>query len=81
MKISQAIKYLQKVKKDEGDLEIVCMTEVDGAFCIEHGRVFDVIQLPGEDDELEGPIVAFMEPVEENDGHYKEMKPKLKRIK
>jgi len=64
MKLREAIQKLQEFEKEVGDAEIVSLTEVDGRFCIEHGRVFDIIQLPDENDQLEAPVIAFMEPVE-----------------
>lgn len=72
MKLREAIQKLQEFEKEVGDAEIVSLTEVDGRFCIEYGRVFDIIQLPDENDQLEAPVIAFMEPVE--DSHLKIIK-------
>ena len=64
MKLSEAIKRLQEFEKEAGgDIPVVSMVDVDGAFCIEHDRIFDLIEIPDDDENLDNPqlVCAFME--------------------
>ena len=76
MKISQAIEMLKMAQDQVGDVDVMSLTEVDGHFCCEFERTFEIIQIPDEA-ENEITVVAFMEPPEEE----KSGKPTLKIVK
>lgn len=60
--VREAILELQTILRDVGDLEVCSMTEVDGRFCIERGRNFDVIEVPEDEvgaEQFSGPICVF----------------------
>ena len=76
MKISQAIEILKHAQEHVGDVPVISLTEVDGQFCCEFERMFEIIQIPDEA-ENEITVVAFMDPPEEE----KSGKPTLKIVK
>lgn len=67
MKLSETISKLTEIFNQDGDMEVIRMTEVDGRFFVEYGCIFDVIQVPDENDNLGLPVVCFMEPIESDD--------------
>lgn len=79
MKVSEAIAELQKTLAQEGDLEMVVVTDVDGQFCIDRGRTLDVIEFEcGSPDCKElHQVCAFLEEPDSSQVEY----PTLKRIK
>lgn len=79
MKISEAIQKLIVINNEIGDADIVKVVEDEDFFRIEYGCIFDIIQIPDENDKLGPPVVSFMEPIEDESP----IKPKfeLKRIK
>jgi hypothetical protein len=60
MMISEAIQALQEIIDDVGDLELVSIVDVDGAFLIDHNRIFECVTPDGYDD----MVVAFMDQIE-----------------
>lgn len=61
MKISEAITELEKILKEDGDLEIVGLREAQDHFLIEHGMIFSYIKTPCEHDEsVEHEYCAFL---------------------
>lgn len=48
MKLSEAIKQLQAIKKECGDIEIVDLFEEDEDFGLDHNVWFEVIEVPNE---------------------------------
>lgn len=61
MKILDAIAVLHEIFTEHGDLELVSITDVEDGACIDHGREFHVAILPGEDDEDEEVVCAFVD--------------------
>lgn len=70
MRVSEVIAELRDVLAEAGDIEVVMVSDVDGRFVIEEGRVLDVIQLPDEAGTLENAklVCAFLEPPEREEG-------------
>lgn len=67
MRISEAIASLSQLKEEHGDLELVSLSDADGGFMIEFGRVFEMIELPDNDDPNAKnwtSVIAFLEPSE-----------------
>jgi len=83
MNVRQAIKELQLIERAVGgDVELISMTDVDGRFCIDTGRVFDLIEIPppGEDvtpGQKLTLVCAYMDPIDENAG---EPAPRILRV-
>ena len=66
MKISDAIVQLQQIQAELGDLELVTVTDIDGTFMIEEGKIIDVIEIPDDDETTMYPVCAIMEPLDED---------------
>lgn len=95
MKISEAILQLNEALNLVGDVDIIKIADVDGCFMIDNDIYFDVIEIPGDDendDELI-PVCALFtmnnEGVDENgdsapglefDTKNENKKPKLKPV-
>ena len=60
MKISEARKKLEEFEKEVGDVELICMTAVDGEFFTEFGRALDIVTIPDENGKEEGPYVGLL---------------------
>ena len=65
MKLTEAIKTMQMQLAEHGDLEIVSITDIDGGFIVDMGRVFEVIEMPNDDETEMIKVSAFVEPTEE----------------
>lgn len=61
MKVSDVIKQLEDLKKDLGDLEVTCITEIEVGFVVEFGKVFERIGIPM-DDGSTIEVIGFVPP-------------------
>jgi hypothetical protein len=61
MKISEALVKLQEILDKNGDLEVIAMTDADGVFIADFDLVFDVIELPSEDETSFETVCALLE--------------------
>ena len=80
MKASEAAAKLMHLIDELGqDVDLVCLTDVDGRFAIDYNRDFDIIELPDENGNLDNaiPVIAFMESPDPDQMEY----PKLKAVK
>lgn len=68
MKLSEAIKSLQMQLAEHGDLDVVSVTDIDTGFVVDMDRIFEVIELPNDDETGFVTVSAFVEPIEENQG-------------
>lgn len=73
MKITDAIAQLSEILAQTGDVELVSFCEIGDKFCIEYGRVFEVIS-PDDDGTW---LCAYMEAICDHD----DGRPKLKLVK
>lgn len=74
MKISEAIKVLNKLQEEAGDVDLVVINEADGGFFVEH-RDMEIIELPidpeDDSDDAEMMTVVAMIPLDdEGDADY-----------
>jgi len=60
MKISEAIKRLTEFQKEVGDVDLVMVTDVDGAFIVED-RLLEIVEIPTETGAMEA-VAAFIDP-------------------
>lgn len=70
MKLKLAIQMMEKILSEDGDLELVTLTDNGFEFDVDFGKSFQVIEIPvGEDLEEEGNqrVCAFMETDEDSE--------------
>ena len=67
MKISESITKLQEILQTAGDVEVIALTDIDGAFVADFDLIFEAIDLPNEDETGFETVCALMEdPVDES---------------
>ena len=72
MKISKAISQLQKLKRQNGDLDLVSLSVSENGFWLEDERIFEVVR----PDSYDHYICAYMEKID-----WEDAKPELRLIK
>lgn len=70
MRISQAIRLLDAIVEDHGDMDLVVLEDAEEYFAIIRDRIFEVLECPTEDETTLVKVCAFVEPPIE------EIKPK-----
>lgn len=76
MRISEAIHTLRQIWDENGDLELISMTDVQDHWCLEVGRVFEVVKPEG----FPNFVCSYMNEIGE-EGDQGSDPPKLKLIK
>ena len=83
MKISDCIKELQEILKEDGDLEVAVLTETDdGMFCETYDPIIDAIDVPADEytDNMETICIIAWPHIFDDDDTEEETEKKLLKL-
>jgi len=71
MKLSEAIKAMQMQLAEHGDLDVVSVTDIDEGVLVDMDRIFEVIEMPNEQETALVKVSAFVTPMIEEGPAFK----------